>query len=250
MKHGQYLPRLCQWSLVCGSSVREKQVEIMLEIHNSLNVKKYFVIVCIDDKYVNLLFSDLQLQPHTAYVFYVKAWYDDEHFATFVSDGVIVDDLAPELSSSRKIKETRNSTTTEDVDFITSTSTVYIMWNNVFRDAHADIMSYSVNVEAFVGKSLAVQDFVHPTTRTTFSSLNLEPGIQYYTTVEACNTAGLCTTATSDGFMVSLLSASIQTDKLNKHIGYSCFNLFNSEDLRIIFILCVIVQLNTYRAPI
>lgn len=32
--------------------------------------------------------------------------------------------------------------------------------------------------------------------------LNLAEGVKYYTTVKACNSANLCSSATSDGFLV------------------------------------------------
>ena len=35
-----------------------------------------------------------------------------------------------------------------------------------------------------------------------FSMLNLAEGVPYYTTVKACNSADLCSSATSDGFIV------------------------------------------------
>jgi hypothetical protein len=35
-----------------------------------------------------------------------------------------------------------------------------------------------------------------------FTFLQLSEGIHYYVTVTACNTAGLCSSATSDGFVV------------------------------------------------
>ena len=34
--------------------------------------------------------------------------------------------------------------------------------------------------------------------------MTLEPGVLYYTTVEACNGAGLCTSVTSDGIIADV----------------------------------------------
>ena len=55
---------------------------------------------------VKYIVNSIEIGPLNAkvyYVFYVKAWYDDERYAIFSSDGVKPDYTPPKISSSRKV---------------------------------------------------------------------------------------------------------------------------------------------------
>ena len=161
------------------------------------------------------MITDLSLAPHIPYVFHVKAWYSDNEHATFISDGVYTNSLAPELSGSWKIKETRNSTTTEDIDFTLSESDINVVWENVFRDDQAGLDKYIVSVGSYPGRSdIELREFPATVVRTTFSGLDLNMNIIYTTTVEACNKADICTTTTSDGLVVNIISIFLDTDTI------------------------------------
>ena len=90
--------------------------------------------------------SGLTLQPNINYVFHIRAWYDDERFAIFTSDGIKTDSLPPELSSSRKVKEMSSVSAPADTDFLSSTDDLTLSWLHVFRDAHADIKEFHISI--------------------------------------------------------------------------------------------------------
>ncbi|KAI0242789.1 hypothetical protein LSAT2_011095 [Lamellibrachia satsuma] len=69
-----------------------------------------------------------------------------------------------------------------------------------FHDPHSHITGYSINI----GKCPKCDDILDKShvgisTSIHLSHVTLEHGVTYYTTVEACNGAGLCVTVTSDG---------------------------------------------------
>ena len=91
------------------------------------------------------------MKPHVAYIFYVRAWYDANSFAVFTSNGVRTDNTAPALSKSRHMKEVRNPTSTEDINFITDKTSVTVKWKNVFHDSQASLKEFLVGLGTYQG---------------------------------------------------------------------------------------------------
>ena len=137
------------------------------------------------------------------YVVYVRAWYDANSHAVFVTDGVEMDSSPPQLSRAAKVKELQSPSGNKDVDFQTSTSNVTVSWNRVFRDPQAAIQRYVASVSKTLGgRDVAEKQLTSSVTQTTLDGLSLDMNDIYYSTVVAYNEAGLFKLAYSDGFKV------------------------------------------------
>lgn len=135
---------------------------------------------------------------------YVRAWYDDASYAVYATDGVKTDSLPPEVSRAAKVTELQSVTSSSDVDFLTSTSSVTISWYGVFHDSHAAIKRYVASISKNIGgRDLAEKQLAYSVTLTTFDGLSLDSNDVYYSTVVAYNEAGLSAAAYSDGFKVN-----------------------------------------------
>ncbi|XP_035698708.1 uncharacterized protein LOC118431573 [Branchiostoma floridae] len=84
------------------------------------------------------------LEPRVTYVWYVRAWYSQNDFAIFTSDGVKSLPLPPQVSGSRKVKDLENISTNKDKDFTTSQTMIAVSWNSVFPDPFEEISNYQV----------------------------------------------------------------------------------------------------------
>lgn len=134
-------------------------------------------------------------------MFYVKAWFDSNHYGIYQSDGIILDQFSPEVSL--KVLDLPDVNQVSDVDYIASSSTVAFSWNHVFNDV-VEINRYQVSIGTSIGLSdVNTEITFEDITLTVFNGLQLEQNIKYYATVTACNVADLCTSAYSDGFVVS-----------------------------------------------
>ncbi|XP_060604506.1 uncharacterized protein LOC132757271 [Ruditapes philippinarum] len=121
-----------------------------------------------------------------------------------------------------------------DVDYIENHSTLKAHWKG-FHDPHSTMVEYFVNIgsckdceDVLVKQSIGIKTGTTSQYNVTrqfqfenglsiitfilclfyffagieFTFLQLSEGLHYYVTVTACNTAGLCSSATSDGFVV------------------------------------------------
>ncbi|KAI0239584.1 hypothetical protein LSAT2_009684 [Lamellibrachia satsuma] len=90
---------------------------------------------------------------------------------------------------------------TKDVDYTTVESEIGAKWFG-FYDLHSHVTGYSVSI----GKCRQCDDILEKShvgiaTSIHVNHVTLERGVTYYTTVEACNGAGLCVAVTSDGII-------------------------------------------------
>ena len=135
---------------------------------------------------------------------YVRAWYDADTYAMYMTDGLETDSSPPSLSRAMRVIDLASNTSRRDVDFVTSTSAVSVSWRDVFRDTQAAIQRYVVSVSKSLGGSdMSVIQLTSAVTQTTFDRLTLDANDVYYVTVSAFNDAGLVRAAYSDGFKVS-----------------------------------------------
>ncbi|XP_053398434.1 uncharacterized protein LOC128556766 [Mercenaria mercenaria] len=89
-----------------------------------------------------------------------------------------------------------------DVDYIENNSTLKAHWKG-FHDPHSTMVEYFVNIGSCKDcEDVLVKQSVGIKTDIEFTFLQLSEGLHYYVTVTACNTANLCSSATSDGFVV------------------------------------------------
>ncbi|XP_070562336.1 uncharacterized protein [Ptychodera flava] len=154
------------------------------------------------------------LEDGINYVFYVKAWYDENTYAIFSSDGVKVLSQSPRVSSSRKVQDI-NSGGSTDVDYITSIDTLGVFWQGVFLDNQEDLDFYEISISTHPGgddirqyslsRVEADQHEIH------FTDLNLSSGVRYYSNVIAHSRSGLKTRQTSDGVLVDIENPSAGT---------------------------------------
>ncbi|XP_070570802.1 uncharacterized protein [Ptychodera flava] len=148
------------------------------------------------------------LEPLVDYVFYVKAWYSDDTYAIFQSDGITADFSPTEISKSRKVKEVSDFSKLVDIDFTTSTSDIRVSWKGVFRENEGDINNFAVSLSTHIGGE-DISTFTDTVVqgselKVQLQGLQLQQGIRYFCNVRAHNLAGLYSTASSDGFVVDI----------------------------------------------
>ncbi|XP_078585869.1 uncharacterized protein LOC144867679 [Branchiostoma floridae x Branchiostoma japonicum] len=155
------------------------------------------------------------LQPRVTYVWYVRAWYNENDFAIFTSDGVKSLPLPPQVSTSRKVKDLQTLSATKDKDFTTSQTMLAVSWNNVFPDPFEEINNYQVALGTSPGACDVVTWGVVRTTpdvtRASLENLSLQTGVTYYSSVRVTNHAGLHTAVTSDGIKVDTIAPAAGT---------------------------------------
>eukprot|EP00058_Branchiostoma_floridae_P023180 XP_002608670.1 hypothetical protein BRAFLDRAFT_73893 [Branchiostoma floridae] len=154
------------------------------------------------------------LQSRVTYVWYVRAWYNENDFAIFTSDGVKSLPLPPQVSTSRKMKDLQTLSATKDKDFTTSQTMIAVSWNNVFPDPFEEINNYQVALGTSPGACDVVTWGVVTTpdvTRASLENLSLQTGATYYSSVRVTNHAGLHTTVTSDGIKVDTIAPAAGT---------------------------------------
>ncbi|XP_077995632.1 uncharacterized protein LOC144449084 [Glandiceps talaboti] len=155
--------------------------------------------------------KDGSLDHDTQYVFYVKAWYDDQTYAVFESDGIQADITNPKISTSRKVKDITDESTLIDIDYSSNPWTLGVSWKNVFPDKD-EISHFLVAISSHI-QGEDVRPFnlsVHEAnvSKVIFSDLNLQTGHTYYSNVMAVNHAGLYTIASSDGVLIDTIPPS------------------------------------------
>ena len=156
--------------------------------------------------YLDIFHISDAMSTHVTYVVYVKAWYDSNSYIIFQSDGVQVDSTAPELSDSYSVIEVTDAQSNADIDFTASATDIVIKWTNVFIDSHSDMDSFEVMIYSNKLLDVIASDQVAGgVDEVSFTGLSLIQGQHYVSKVVGCNRAGLCTEATSDGFVVSIL---------------------------------------------
>ncbi|XP_071081006.1 uncharacterized protein [Haliotis cracherodii] len=116
----------------------------------------------------------------------------------------------------------------DEVDFQTSTTELGCHWTG-FDDPHSGIQGYRIGLGTSPGV-LDVQPLLSVGLRTSYNWTHaFIPGVKYYSTVEACNNAGLCVTASSDGIVMDGSSPAAgvvivgHTDTHNKYHGHRSY---------------------------
>ena len=148
------------------------------------------------------------LQHGVTYVFHVRAWYNNNTFGVFSSEGVTIDTAGPEVWRGRRVREVSSEFGSEvDVDFVSSASQVTVSWDGVF------ILSLSGNYSAFeiglgdapgTDNLLAFSSVSSGVTTMPLTALSLQHRRRYYSAVRAISPLGIVTTSISDGFVVDL----------------------------------------------
>ncbi|WAR05117.1 hypothetical protein MAR_020486 [Mya arenaria] len=134
-----------------------------------------------------------------SYFVTVKAYNNAGLFSTDTSWAFVVDTTPPD---SGLVYDGPNDGTYTDKDYMTSSNIVQAYWTH-FVDAHTPVREYFVSVGTCKEcDDVLTEQSVGITTEIEVAGLVLMEGRVYYTTVKACNTAMLCSRATSDGFLI------------------------------------------------
>uniref|UniRef100_A0ABM0GTS6 Uncharacterized protein LOC100370115 n=1 Tax=Saccoglossus kowalevskii TaxID=10224 RepID=A0ABM0GTS6_SACKO len=138
----------------------------------------------------------LALQEGHSYFISVRAFNGAGMSAMATSWAVTIDTSPPEPGI---VYDGERNSTVKDSDYQFDTSNINAYWEG-FMDPHSGIVDYIWKIGTCRGCDDVMQEqHVGLVTDMKADHFNLKPGFTYYTTVTACNSAGLCTCASSDG---------------------------------------------------
>ncbi|XP_070557450.1 uncharacterized protein [Ptychodera flava] len=141
--------------------------------------------------------NDIELSDGHVYFVTVKAYNGAGLSSTASSWGIVVDSTPPE----KGVVYDGSLPDFKDQDYQTHVSNISVRWKG-FNDPHTAIVGYSLKIGRCPGcNDLLEEQFVGLVTDVEANYLRIEPGLKYYTTVTACNAAGLCTVVSSDGII-------------------------------------------------
>ncbi|XP_062606252.1 uncharacterized protein LOC134268062, partial [Saccostrea cucullata] len=147
------------------------------------------------------------LEEGVSYSVFVKAWYNQNTYAVFKSNGVVIATKKPTVVNilGSSVTEKMISSTMKDDDYIKDGIALMVNWTHKFADDKTTIQSYHVYISTIPGghDTWNSHDDL-PNTETTYlvRRLSLSPGVQYYTNVIAYGFSGIHHTETSDGFKI------------------------------------------------
>ncbi|WAR04731.1 hypothetical protein MAR_020100, partial [Mya arenaria] len=140
-----------------------------------------------------------ELKDGHSYFITVKAYNNAGLFSTDTSWAFVVDTTPPD---SGLVYDGPNDGTYTDIDYMASTNIVQAYWTH-FIDAHTPVREYFVSVgtckecdDVLTEQSVGIKNEIEVV------GLALMEGRVYFTAVKACNTAMLCSRASSDGFLI------------------------------------------------
>ncbi|XP_038050879.1 uncharacterized protein LOC119724031 [Patiria miniata] len=160
-----------------------------------------------DNVTIITLDEDHKMLRGIKYHVFIRAWYDANTYAVFRSDGITPSITPPKISTIKgtKIKDLATSDAQKDTDYLTDPNGIYISWDGVFLDEA--LSHYQVSLSTYPGGEDIRQfaDHIFHATgsaNTSFTNINFQSGLRYYSNVRAFNKAGLHTLKSSDGFVV------------------------------------------------
>ncbi|WAR06111.1 hypothetical protein MAR_021480 [Mya arenaria] len=178
------------------------------------------------------------LKDGHSYFVTVKAYNNAGLFSIDTSWAFVVDTTPPD---SGLVYDGQYDGTNTDIDYMTSSNTVQAYWTH-FIDAHTPVHEYFVSVgtckecdDVLREQSVGIRNEMEIT------GLALMEGRVYYTSVKACNTAMLCSRASSDGFLIDkspptrgtvidgLSGSDIQYQASRTHVGCKWFGFSDPQ---------------------
>ncbi|XP_069132408.1 uncharacterized protein [Argopecten irradians] len=147
--------------------------------------------------------SDTYLNMTDGHAYYVSVIaYNGAGLSSLATSWAFVVETSPPVGGEVYDGEFDAANHIKDIDYQTSTSVVSSHWEG-FQDPHTAITEYVVSI----GQCKQCEDIISEysvglNTELRIEHLLLKPGQTYYVTVTACNTADLCTSATSDGVTI------------------------------------------------
>ncbi|XP_061172145.1 uncharacterized protein LOC133181615 [Saccostrea echinata] len=159
--------------------------------------------VSLQTSVVHCLKPIRQLDHEREYVAYLKTWISNTDYILTQSEPIIIDTSPPSVRRGKFIIDS-DKDCSRDKEF-TNTKNIISCWKDVFSDIQSGIREYKFMVgltpggyEIFGIKSVGLAS------NFTWTFANLEPGVKYYSSVEAINFVGLSTVLTSDGITIDL----------------------------------------------
>ncbi|XP_052082402.1 uncharacterized protein LOC127720030 [Mytilus californianus] len=145
---------------------------------------------------------DVDAHQGHAYFLTVKAVNKANLVITASSWGYIYDQSPPEVGQVFDGFLQEDKMNSIDIDFQIDSTQLGAYWKE-FYDPHTTIKTYKIAVGTCVGCDDVLQEHdVGIIYEFVLKGINLAIGKIYYTTVTACNTADLCSSVTSDGFII------------------------------------------------
>ncbi|KAK3099491.1 hypothetical protein FSP39_005250, partial [Pinctada imbricata] len=143
----------------------------------------------------------LDLHEGHAYYVSVKA-HNKAGLMSQATSWAYVVDTTPPVAGHVYDGKPINPVTRKDDDFQTDMTTLSVYWEG-FHDPHSAIREYYISI----GTCPLCEDVIEYQAIGIVNEISIDhvhfgPGLTYYSTVTACNTADLCTSATSDGLIM------------------------------------------------
>ena len=153
---------------------------------------------------VTAIFSVNPLYPlldEETYVFHVRAWFNDTHYAQFQSSGITVDISGPLTVTGGRIREGGSAT---EIDYSSNQTNIDVTWNGVFIPKLSGVHStYQIGIGDVPGSDNVLGFSPIPSHLTSATlSASLTHGNQYYTTLRATSPLLVTIDTISDGFTV------------------------------------------------
>ncbi|XP_053390115.1 uncharacterized protein LOC123523221, partial [Mercenaria mercenaria] len=143
----------------------------------------------------------LSLKEGHAYFVTVKA-YNAAGLYTATSSWAITVEATPPVPGKVYDGPPGSDGSCVDIDYVDNRSTLQAHWKG-FHDPHSAIVEYFVNIGSCKNcEDVLVKQPVGMISDIKFTYLQLSEGLHYFVTVTACNTANLCSSVSSDGFVV------------------------------------------------
>ncbi|XP_076113981.1 uncharacterized protein LOC143082265 [Mytilus galloprovincialis] len=145
-----------------------------------------------------------------SYSMFVRAWYNDDTYADFKTDGILV------MSTPLPRRKIKGSAVVEqipghwkkDVDYLKPGAPFTVKWTNVFKDDANIIAKFKVYLSTYPGGHDIHEvelDLPGSVTSHNISRVPLSPGKVFYSNVVGYSYSGIHATETSDGIMVDSL---------------------------------------------
>ncbi|XP_071079258.1 uncharacterized protein [Haliotis cracherodii] len=147
-----------------------------------------------------------ELTSGVSYSVFVRAWYDEETYKIYKSDGILIDITRPRTASGQgvAVKELLESGDRKDTDYQSRVDRIYLSWNTVFMDTQTGLLKYGAYTSTSPGGYSIHESSGMTTTNCTLPGLSLESDTIYYSNILAYNKAGLVAWAFSDGVQIDV----------------------------------------------
>ena len=140
------------------------------------------------------------------YLFYVRAWFNNTHYAVFGSGGITVDVSGPLVVPGGRVRERGWGAGMVESDYTSNATHIQLVWSGVLKDTPSSPHSrYWIGIGDLPGSDNAVP-FTTVDGSLTFdlSMLQLDHGRRYYSTLLVVSPVGVASRVISDGFTVDL----------------------------------------------